>query len=58
MVVQVSVVLNRTVVVSDWQFDNLCDSHLQSQVSCITSVDKEYIIGRLSLSSDVVGFKD
>ena len=31
MVVQVSVVLNRTVVVSDLQLDNLCDSHLQSQ---------------------------
>ena len=27
MVVQVSVVLNRTVVVSDLQLDNLCDSH-------------------------------
>jgi len=32
--------LNRTVVVdSDWRFDNLCGSHLQSQMSCITSVD-------------------
>ena len=31
MVVQVSVVLNRTVVVSDLQLDNLWDSHLQSQ---------------------------
>lgn len=31
MVVQVSVVLNGTVVVSDLQLDNLCDSHLQSQ---------------------------
>ena len=31
-VTSVSVVLNRTVVVdSDWRFDNLCGSHLQSQ---------------------------
>ena len=27
-----NIVLNRTVVVdSDWRFDNLCGSHLQSQ---------------------------
>ena len=32
LIVQVTVVLNRTVVVdSDWCFDNLCGSHLQSQ---------------------------
>ena len=32
LLVQVNVVLNRTVVVdSDWRFDNLCSSHLQSQ---------------------------
>ena len=32
MIVRVNVVLNRTVVVdSDWRFDNLCGSHLQSQ---------------------------
>ena len=32
LIVQVNVVLNRTVVVdSDWRFDNLCGSHLQSQ---------------------------
>ena len=32
LIVRVNVVLNRTVVVdSDWRFDNLCDSHLQSQ---------------------------
>ena len=31
MIVWVSVVLNRTVVDSDWRFDNLCDSHLKSQ---------------------------
>ena len=38
---RVNVVLNRTVVVdSNWRFNNLCGSHLQSQkVSCITSVD-------------------
>ena len=34
MIVQVNVDLNRTVVVvdSDWRFDNLCSSHLQSLV--------------------------
>ena len=32
LIVRVDVVLNRTVVVdSDWRFDNLCGSHLQSQ---------------------------
>ena len=32
LIVRVNVVLNRTVVVdSDWRFDNLCGSHLQSQ---------------------------
>ena len=31
MIVRVNVVLNRTVVGSDWSFDNLCSSHLQSQ---------------------------
>ena len=32
LIVRVSLVLNRTVVVdSDWRFDNLCGSHLQSQ---------------------------
>ena len=32
LIVRVNVVLNRTVVVdSDWLFDNLCGSHLQSQ---------------------------
>ena len=32
MIVRVNVVLNRTVSVdSDWRFDNLCRSHLQSQ---------------------------
>ena len=32
LIVRVNIVLNRTVVVdSDWRFDNLCGSHLQSQ---------------------------
>ena len=31
LIVWVNVVLNRTVVDSDWHFDNLCGSHLQSQ---------------------------
>ena len=31
VIVRVSVVLKRTVV-GDWRFDNLCGSHLQSQV--------------------------
>ena len=32
LIVRVNVVLNRTVVVdSDWRFDDLCGSHLQSQ---------------------------
>ena len=31
MIVWVSVLLNRTIVNSDWRFDHLCGSHLQSQ---------------------------
>ena len=31
MIVRVNVALNRTVVSSDWRFDNLCGSHLQNQ---------------------------
>ena len=32
LIVRVNVVLDRTVIVdSDWRFDNLCGSHLQSQ---------------------------
>ena len=32
LIVRVNVVLNKTVIVdSDWRFDNLCGSHLQSQ---------------------------
>ena len=32
MIVRVNLVLNRTVVDSDWHFDNLCSNHLQSQI--------------------------
>ena len=32
MNVRVNLVLNRTVVDSDWHFDNLCSNHLQSQI--------------------------
>ena len=39
MIVRVNVVLNRTVVVDkDGRFDNLCGSHLQSQMSCTMSI--------------------
>ena len=31
LIVRVNVVLNRTVVDSEWRFDNLCGSHFQSQ---------------------------
>ena len=31
LIVRVSVILNRTVVDSDWGFDNLCSSHLKSR---------------------------
>ena len=36
MIVRMSLVLNRSVVDSDWRFDNLCSSHLQSQKVVIT----------------------
>ena len=39
-IVRVSVVLRKTVWDDiDWRFDNLSGSHLQSQVTCVTSVD-------------------
>ena len=38
MIVQV-IVMNRTVVDSDWCFKNLCSSHLRFKLSCIKSVD-------------------
>ena len=59
LIVRMNVVLNRTVVVdSDWRFDNLCGSHLQSQ-SELYHVSWWYytlgidLIGQLS--RDVIG---
>ena len=59
MIDRVTVVLNRTVVVdSDWRFDNLCGSHLQSQ-SELYNVSCWYltlVIGMIGqLSRDVIG---
>ena len=42
---QVSVVLKRTVGDSDWHFDNLNGSHLQSQSDIVSSVDGIYVSG-------------
>ena len=43
LIVRVNVVLNRTVVVdSDWRFDNLCGSHLQSQTLKMTTA-QDYV---------------
>ena len=36
LIVPVGVVLRRTVVGCDWHFDNLCGSHLQSQIHSLT----------------------
>ena len=48
MIVRVSVVLRRTVCGDiDWPFDNLSESHHQSQVNCESSVD---VISLWSLS--------
>ena len=69
LIVRVNVVLNRTIVVdSDWRFDNLCSSHLQSQ-SELYHVSWWYytrvidLIGQLllvvcQLSRDVIGYED
>ena len=39
LIVRVNVVLNRTVVVnSDWRFDNLCGSHLQTTIKIVVVV--------------------
>ena len=59
LIVRVNVVLNRTIVVdSDWRFDNLCSSHLQSQ-SELYHVSWWYytlVIGLIGqLRCDVVG---
>ena len=45
VIVRVSVVLKRTVGDSDWRFDNLCGSHLQSQSNIVSSVDGIYVSG-------------
>ena len=39
VIVRVSVLLKRTVGDSDWRFDNLSGSHLQSQSNIVSSVD-------------------
>ena len=73
LIVRVNVVLNRTVVVdSDWRFDNLCGSHLQSQ-SELYHVSRWYYILWLLIwlvnkvkmllvvcqwSRDVIGYED
>ena len=47
LIVRLNVVLNRTVVVdSDWRFDNLCGSHLQSQ-------SELYHVSRWSLKTKI-----
>ena len=66
LIVPVNVVLNRTVVVdSDWRFDNLCSSHLQSQselyhaswwyytlvIDLIGQLRRD-VIGRLSINNN------
>ena len=45
MIVQMSVVLKRTVVDSDRRFDNLSGSHPQSQSDIASSVDGIYVSG-------------
>ena len=45
MIVQVSVVLKRTVGYSDSRFDNLSGSHLQSQSNIVSPVDGTYDSG-------------
>ena len=70
LIVRVNIVLNRTVVDSDWRFDNLYGSHLQSQ-SELYHVSWWYytpvidLIGQLrqllvvcQLSRDVIGYED
>ena len=72
LIARVNVVLNRTVVVdSDWRFNNLCGSHLQSQ-SELYHVSWWYILWLLiwlvnyvamllvvcQLSRDVIGYED
>ena len=45
MIVQVSVVLKRTVGDSDGRFDNLSGRHLQSHCDIVPSVDGIYVSG-------------
>ena len=44
LIVRVNVILNRTVFDSDWRFDNLCGSHLQSQSELIVQLRKQLIV--------------
>ena len=48
-IIWVTGVLRRTVVI-DWRFDNLCGSHLQSQVVVLVSVESSK-----TLVSDLIG---
>ena len=51
VIVRVSVVLKRTVV-GDWRFDNLCGSHLQSQVYVVSlNLEKSSLPQRASEKS-------
>ena len=54
MIFRVSVVLNRTVVDSDWRFDNLCGSHLKSQSQLYRPVVID-LIGQLMFLLLLVG---
>ena len=63
LIIRVNLVLNRTVVDSDWCFDNLCGSHLQSQSELyhLSHVSWWYytlaidLIGQLQWRHDVIG---
>ena len=50
MIVQVKVVLIRTVGDSDCRFDNLCGIHLQNQSNCVWLVNGTYVSGDLTCS--------
>ena len=51
LIVRVNVVLNRTVaVVTDWRFDNLCGSHLQSQSQSLFDSEDDYCTGCRNVS--------
>ena len=45
VIVRVGVALKRTVGDSDWRFDNLSGSNLQSQSDIVSSVDGIYVSG-------------